>query len=680
MKFIKKRQASIIIAAVCLVLELILSNWSALTLIFSGCDEKILDLSSAEIIDGTAYDYIAESYIYTNGGTVSISGVDTKIKNITVAYSSYGEYIPVTISFTDENFAYEDAYDYNSLYFEEYAETNHATTYHVSSYGQAGTIHLDYSGASGYVEIDSVSVNSMPSFGFSIVRFAVFLLVCFIVKKGLWHERFTETNRARALAICGAAMCVLVLYTAVALALNNADTVLLEEYPIADINSADEYEQLFDAFAKGQLNLDINYDTAALDSLDNTYDRSERNAQGVTGGFFDRAYYNGKFYSYFGVLPIFTVYFPIYIFTGKMPSTTLVSAILCVYAIIFITLLYNLIMSKLCKRTPAVLVVLGYFAVIFSSLVLTLAAENLFYFTAVLAGIGAVAAFFYFLLKAYYAETPSGRCLWLVFTGIAVVAIAAGRPTLLVYTLVAIVPAIYIFKGSGSVKQRALYIVSIGVPVVIGAALLMLYNYLRFDNPLEFGFNYQLTVSIADANTFTLSMLPAMLYHMFFQSPKVTGNFPYIEPKSYSLDSYSRYTYLGRNIGILNYPIMWGNVFLPFVSENKRNFKRQFCCAAFVCAVLLSFIDACKAGFHYRYSGDILLVFALIAVVAVCGLLALLEKTSYRLYKYAYGVAAAAMSASIVFGLLMVFAGENQTLIEKLPQAAYFVERMLSAG
>ncbi len=678
MKFFKKHRVSIIIVAVCLVFEIILSNRSAIVLLFSGCDEKILDLSGAEILNGSVYDYTSDSYIYTNGGTVSLDGIDEKIKNITVTYKTYGEYIPVTVSFTDENFAEDDAFEYNSLYFEEYAQIGSAVTYCVSSYGEAGTIHLDYSAADGYVEIDSVAVNSMPAFGFSIVRFAVFLLVCFVVKKGLWHERFTAEHRSRAIAICGAAMCVLVIYTAVALSLNNADITLLEEYPISNVNAADEYEQLFDAFVKGQLNLDIDYDTSLLDSLDNAYDRSERNEKNVTGSFWDRAYYDGKFYSYFGVLPVFTVYFPVYILTGGMPSTVLASAILCIYAIIFLTLLYNLVMTKFCKRAPAVLVVLGYFAVLFSSLILSLAAESMFYYMALLAGIGAVMAFFYFLLKAYYAEKPSGRCVFLVFTGISVVAIAAARPTLLLYTLAAIVPAVYIFRSGSTVKQKVQYTVSLGTPVVIGAALIMLYNYLRFDNPFEFGFNYQLTISMAEANTVTLSMIPAMIYHMFLQSPKVTSNFPYIEPKTYSLDSYTRYTYLGRCMGVLNYPIIWGNVLLPFVSENRRNFKRQFCASVVVCAILLAFVDSCKAGFHYRYTGDILFALAIIAVVSVCGLLSLLEKTSYRLYKYAYALVVAAMSASVIFGLLMVFAGENHTLVEKLPQAAHFVENILS--
>lgn len=40
-----------------------------------------------------------------------------------------------------------------------------------------------------------------------------------------------------------------------------------------------------------------------LAELDNVYDNSERNASGISYAW-DRAYYNGHYYSYFGITPV----------------------------------------------------------------------------------------------------------------------------------------------------------------------------------------------------------------------------------------------------------------------------------------------------------------------------------------------------------------------------------------
>ena len=270
----------------------------------------------------------------------------------------------------------------------------------------------------------------------------------------------------------------------------------------------------------------------------------------------------------------------------------------------------------------------------------------------------------YFLLKAYFEEKFSHRIIFLILSGISVVMIAASRSTMCIYCVTAIVPAVFILAGKDdTLKRKIIYVVSIGVPVLLGAVGIMTYNYLRFDNPFEFGFNYQLTVSIAEANTITLAFLPATIYHYFIQQPYFKSQFPYIEIHNRSLSSYPHYTYLGSTMGVLTYPAAWGIFAIPFVDKKKDKFKSFFTLTLFTAALLLAFIDMCKAGSHYRYTADILVPIILVGLITLFDILNALENAPKKIYLAAYVFVILLMVLTVVVGYLLIFANENQYYI-----------------
>ena len=50
----------------------------------------------------------------------------------------------------------------------------------------------------------------------------------------------------------------------------------------------------------------------------------------------DRAFYNGKYYSYFGLAPLFMVYYPVYWLTGMLPTTAFAGFLLAAFAVVMI--------------------------------------------------------------------------------------------------------------------------------------------------------------------------------------------------------------------------------------------------------------------------------------------------------------------------------------------------------
>ena len=652
-----------IVLAAALVLELLIANFSSLAVILGGAEKKEIDMISQ---------FGSASVDVSDDEPAVIKDVDIPLKNIRLTLESGSfKYVNVTAAFTDDNFRLDGGYDYNKAKKLMGAGDECVNCMALSSYGSVGSVKLT---ADKNVKITAIAFNAPAPFAFSMVRFLLIAAAIGGVMFGLLDKRY-DPNKPLAVRVCALVMCLMVIFTA---AVINAECgePMLDTIP-STADKQDQYSQLFEAILDGHVSLDIDYDTELLDSLNNPYDRSERNENNLHGAFWDRAYYDGNFYCYFGAAPIFTVCFPVKLLTGKQPTALLMSAFLCLYCVIFISLLYELFLRRFCKDVPLVLAVLGLPALLFGSVIFAVAVEAQFYFIAVLSGIASTAAFLYFVFAAYFSKELCKRVVLLALAGVSVVLIAASRPTLLLYCFVAIVPALDIFTDKKeALKSKLIYTAAIGVPVVIGAVLIMVYNYVRFDNPLEFGFNYQMTVSIAKANTIKLSMIPAALYHYFFQQPAVKSSFPYIRIESGAFDSYTRYNYAGRTMGIFTYPAAWGVFLLPFTLTKAEKLKRRVLLSLTGAAVLMAFIDMCKAGSHYRYTTDIAFIMLLVGLTAIFDLAARLKNTTPYTYKAFICLAAAVLFITIIIGGLFVFANEAETMICNYPEATRFLLKL----
>lgn len=661
----EKITKTIVILLITAAVTLVLSNLQAIGTVFSGTKRTEIDLEEK----------VGKSTVTVKDERVTIKDIDAEMYSITLTTEGDFAYKNVTVTFTDDNFRFDDAHKYNKVKQLIRTGGGMSDTISVSSYGKVGEIGIE---SDGKLKITGITLNAPPKFSFSLLLFLLLSLGACTVYFGTWKETLGEGDKIYIYAL-GLALCLMMLSSAFVIK-SACGLPLLTELP-ENVTKEDEYVQLFDAFHKGQLDLDIDYSVDKLEKLDNPYDRSERNKNHLHGAIWDRAYYNGKFYSYFGPAPVFTVYYPVYILTGKIPTPLYASVLMCVGDIIAITLLYALLITKFCRDVPRELALVGLAAVVFGSAIPAAASEAQFYFMAVMSGVGWTAMFLYLILSAYYSESFRRRTVFLALAGVSVVMIAASRPTLLLYCFTAIVPAVYIFKNkSETVRNRVVYLAAIGVPVIAGAVILMVYNYARFENPFEFGFNYQLTVSRAQANTIKLSLIPAAIYHFFVQQPIFISSFPYMKIERNSLDSYTRYSYTGVTMGVFSYPLTWALAFLPCLRRSGKDahkFKFDMIASLTAAALVMAFIDMCKAGMHYRYTVDILFILTMIAVVMTFRAMRDIKKRLPDLYATFYAAAALAMTATIIIGGVLIFANEGNTMIEDFAPATEFFRSIL---
>ncbi len=142
-----------------------------------------------------------------------------------------------------------------------------------------------------------------------------------------------------------------------------AQEKMTEPYPLEKpVESYGCYVQLFDAFQKGQLHIDMDAQAELIGSLENPLrPLAAREALGI-GTYqpsWDRALYEGKFYVYFGVAPVLLVYYPFYFLTGALPTDATLMGILSVAGIAFMTLLFLELLRRFAPNAPFLLVLLG---------------------------------------------------------------------------------------------------------------------------------------------------------------------------------------------------------------------------------------------------------------------------------------------------------------------------------
>lgn len=318
--------------------------------------------------------------------------------------------------------------------------------------------------------ISNLTLNSEPEYTFFVSRFLLMALlfstlVC-IFKFKLYRYKLSDlTPRVKLVLSLGSfAVCVvlaMLIFSIVSpkslppdlkfdfnergfVLLGNKDQSYLIDMPQtqADMIYHDPYVKMLDAFNKGQLNLDVEIDPKLL-SMSNPYDMGLR-AQIKTEGYWDHSFYKGKYYAYYGYGPVFTIYYPIYLLTGKIPApsvSVLLGALLCAIGFFFAC---SRLMRFIQLDGNAMLLVLAQCGLFIGSYIFNLELYVSFFYA--LAPL--LACFYMFILVGCVYSLPLEHKFWkrrlyLVIAGLCIVMIVLCRPHALIYALVFTVPVFW---------------------------------------------------------------------------------------------------------------------------------------------------------------------------------------------------------------------------------------------
>lgn len=296
-----------------------------------------------------------------------------------------------------------------------------------------------------------------------------------------------------------------------------------------------QYELMAEAILDGRI--DFAYgDEAELETLENPYDPKERKEAGVKYHW-DHAYYNGHYYMYFGIVPVFLAFLPYRIITGTALTTFRATQFFTAVIIAGIFSLFWLL-SKLFFKKMQFRLYLSL-SVAFSVMSVWYAtAEPALYCTAITAAIALEVWSVFLFVWAVYLEKRENKQILLAGVGALLGALVFGCRPPIAFANIVVIPLLFVFlKGHAFTRKLAEKLALAATPYLLVAASLMIYNYVRFDSPFEFGQAYQLTV--ADQSNYTISINGAQLLRIitetagnFFAFRSITETFPYFQTSS----------------------------------------------------------------------------------------------------------------------------------------------------
>jgi len=356
-----------------------------------------------------------------------------------------------------------------------------------------------------------------------------------------------------------------------------------------------------DALLKRQLHLDLKVPQALL-TAERPYDEVYRKRNGliVSGSvetdtlenaiFWDYAYYKGKYYSYYGVLPAIILFAPYKLITGNYLPNSMGAFLFGSIATILLMLLWKQIAQNYLKKIPYFFFLIGAATLYACPLIPAVLSSfsTIFFLMPQFSALAFVILGIIILLQAK--EKLSIK--YLIISSLSFALAVACRQSALFWSI--FIPVLLWDKRKEINVSKVLAIV---IPFIIVGLILAWYNYARFDYPFEFGLNYTINrVNFMMINKISIiekipSYIESSLF-MLFNPPNLDLTFPFITAKilnrTYPLDR--------STMGIFYFPIVW---FLFYVRKIDilRNFIFAGIFISLLNVALLSFISI---GWRYN--------------------------------------------------------------------------------
>ncbi len=431
-----------------------------------------------------------------------------------------------------------------------------------------------------------------------------------------------------------------------------------------------QYELLAEALLDGHIYIDYDDIDVRLLEMENPYDAGMRAQLGINYHW-DHAFYNGRYYVYFGIVPVLLLFLPYRIITGTSLITYHATQVFVALFIIGVFALFYIIAEKFFRKLSLGLYLLLSSGFAIMSVWYSTSAPAL-YCTTIAAGICMEIWSLFFFVKAVFYEKQGKKSILYAFWGSLAGALAFGcrPPTALANILVIPLLAEYLRDKKINLKL-IMQLIFAAIPYIITAALLMLYNYLRFDNPFEFGQSYQLTlIDQTNMNRDFSSCIANTLngIHFNFISYKpFTKEFPYV----------------AFNSVYINFPILIFSIY-GIARKNIRNKLKEshllyFSFTLFLMPFIITIADALGSPFLImRYQMDIYWLLGLMCFIIIGFSYESISMPDKK-RKFSHWMSLAAF-ATILTCILLYFVPNDSNVAEYFPQTIEEVKKIISLG
>lgn len=433
---------------------------------------------------------------------------------------------------------------------------------------------------------------------------AVFFLILYCLRpKSMLHGMTLEVPGHMGRRLTAAVLLMMVLICLLPMGLSPS-------YNGEDPAYMNQYELLAESFLEGHLYIDYDDIDPRLLAMDNPYDYEMREAQDISYHW-DHAFYGGHYYMYFGVVPVFLVFLPYRLVTGGSLTTYHATQIFVALYICGIFAVFYALAKRFFEKISVGLYLLLSAAFSAISVWYSVDAPAL-YCTAISAGICMEVWSLFFFMKAVYGGESEWRSIGYAFAGSLFGALAFGcRPPIALANLLVVPLLAEYLKGRKITLKLLGQLVVAATPYIVVGVFLMLYNYMRFDNPFEFGQSYQLTITDQSSyGSFWAQFDPVRMvkgFFAFYLSWKPLGDaFPFV----------------GFNGVLVNFPILCFSVFgmaeKAVRTDMRQKHIRSLVDVMFCVPLIITFADILWAPTVLeRYRMDVYWIIGILCYIVI---------------------------------------------------------------
>lgn len=602
-----------------LLLEAFLMNYRAYPLKESS---YVMDKgSSSLVLENTSLE--KDDIKISNGSIFTISNIqEDNPANVQLNFNDInGASISVKVKYSFDGTNFSDLTTYKLS-----GTTNNSSilslgkySEHVESFRLEFSFEGSYYASSDYAYVSFLSFNVPLEFHFSLFRVGFYSLSVILFTYLPYFARKEGEKEPTKIPylVVGVFASVLLIGTLSYMFIHLSSTAVAYPIPIEELHAhtsgttgkIDIFVSLFDAFKKGRIDLDLDVDPKLLE-LTNPWSPAERNAAHVSY-YWDHAFYNGKYYSYYGPLPVIVASFPFYFLSGcrYVPTAFGLELIGMAFLIPSFLLLmieiFRLIQKKVNWGQYALFSAVG---LVTSMMIMAITWKDGWYHEAIyhvpdIYGLASFDLFFFFVLMAYREKRL--RILPLSFAGLFFVFIVFSRPNLFLGLLVT-APFLFgiLCEKDVPFKKKIVEFIPMISILLVGAVIACLYNYKRFDSILEFGQSYQLNVTDQRYLTYSPEKILPTIFHFFWQGGNFYNRFPYISCtyKRYDFETAALAPYVESFYGLLGVPLFWITLLTPFLffKEERKSLKVTGILIPFF-LFFFAFTTYSKAGLCPRY-------------------------------------------------------------------------------
>ena len=699
--FNKKRRYKIALTAIkailiASVLEITLFNIPSYRLWFGNYGEMYFTAEECKRSENVQY--------RANGRDIAVQGsytavfrfdnIDEEVADVFIdtecAQSTKGALI--TIDTMDETNAYEYREGIATQLIAKDKPHSQYVQLHLS--GNASSIKVKIAPLdNGIVIVKGIGFNSQIPMSISWMRVLLIVFgVC--LAKFMVSSKTAENSISDSKRLCRIASVIITDIACIAAIL--VTFVKLDNYSIIDImkrpSGNQMTQELVEAFENGSTRI-LDEPTEELNSFPNPYTGDARDKANLKYKW-DHVYYDGHYFSYYGIAPVVLLFLPYHALTGYYFPDSLAVLLFALLGIVGLTKLYMEFLKKLFPQTPAGIAICGLIIIQTVSGIWFSIGRPEFYEIAMAAGFASLTWAVYFMLSADILGNEKPKLSRTAISSLLFAIAVLCRPTLVLYCITAALFMIMAlpkvkssdkkFSSNGSFR----YLLCALLPMACIGIVQMWYNYNRFGNPFEFGIQYSLTINDFTKTQFhsRLSLIP--VYNYFFNPPVFSMKYPIVSTEFQSMNAggffYFDYPSTANTSGLFFLALPMFAYLLSLRALSKLKGRRKKLATSIYVAVPCLFIpfgivaSVWESGYAVRYMSDFAWQ-SLLGAFAILFFLCNKTKDATK-KKLINGFMCFAVIWALIVGGVQEFnqAFRYDTYDRSFPEMAYEVQRMFA--